>query len=283
MRGLIDLHFRGFERAIGIHVVDTDDGPALVDCGPTTTLPALRAGLEGLGLPLGEIRHLLLSHIHLDHAGGAGTLVREQPDLTVWVAEVGARHLVEPSRLEASARRVYGAAFDGLFGVLEPVPEANVAVAQGDVLGWEAFAAPGHAAHHVAYLRDGVLLAGDACGVRRGPGEAVLPFSPPPDIDVELWQATIAAIAAREPAVLALTHYGVVEDVPAHLRLLSDELDRWHGLVAGGADEAEFVAATTPTGPDSGVYAEISPLRLSWLGLRRYLDTRTDAVAPRPT
>ena len=121
-----------------------------------------------------DIRHLLLSHIHLDHAGAAGPIVRDHPHLTVWVSEIGAPHLVDPSRLERSARRLYGELFDPLWGELAPVPEANVRIADGDVLGWEAFPTQGHASHHVSYLRDGTLLAGDAAGVRM-PGAVVRP------------------------------------------------------------------------------------------------------------
>src|SRR5579871_542846 len=163
---LIDLDFLGYPRAIGVYLLDTPEGPALFDCGPSTTLPALKAGLRRHGLELTDVRHLLLSHIHLDHAGAAGPIVREHPELTVWVSEIGAPHLVDPSRLESSARRLYGESFDHLWGELSPVPESNVALAAGDVLGWEAFPTPGHASHHVSYFKDGVLLAGDACGVR---------------------------------------------------------------------------------------------------------------------
>ena len=171
---LLDLHFGGREHAIGVYLVETDDGLALFDCGPSSTLPALESGLAGEGLELTDVRHLLLSHIHLDHAGASGPLVRGNPSLTVWVSDVGAPHLVDPSRLERSARRLYGDLFDPLWGELAPVPEANVRIATGDVLGWEAFPTVGHASHHVSYLRDGTLLAGDACGVRM-PGASLRP------------------------------------------------------------------------------------------------------------
>src|SRR6476661_7735997 len=134
---VIDLRFGGAPHAIGVYLVDTDDGLALFDCGPASTQPALDDGLAGCGLALTDVRHLLLSHIHLDHAGAAGALVRRHPGLTVWVSEVGAPHLVDPSRLERSARRLYGDLFDELWGELAPVPESNVRVATGNVLGWE--------------------------------------------------------------------------------------------------------------------------------------------------
>src|ERR1043166_2667443 len=152
---VIDLQFGGAPLAIGVYLGDTHDGLALFDCGPSSTVPALLQGLDEQGLALTDVRHLLLSHIHLDHAGAAGTLVRQHPGLTVWVSESGHPHLVDPSRLERSARRLYGDMFDPLWGELLPVPEENTRIATGDVLGWEAFPTPGHASHHVSYDRDG--------------------------------------------------------------------------------------------------------------------------------
>jgi glyoxylase-like metal-dependent hydrolase (beta-lactamase superfamily II) len=171
VRGPIDLLHFGHERAIGVYLLDTEDGAALLDCGPTSTIEALKAGLAGRGLALTDVRQLLLSHIHLDHAGAAGTIVRRHPELTVWVSPVGAPHLIDPSKLERSARRLYGDLFDPLWGELAPVPEANVRIAEGEVLGWEAFPTPGHASHHVSYHRDGTIHAGDAAAVRIAPSD----------------------------------------------------------------------------------------------------------------
>src|SRR3954447_8311630 len=125
----IDLRFLGLEKAIAAYVVETDDGLALHDCGPATTLPRLEEGLAELDLELTDIRHLLLSHIHFDHAGAAGSIVQGHPDPKVWVSAVGAPHLVDPSRLEASARRLYGADFDRFWKELVPIPEANIRIA----------------------------------------------------------------------------------------------------------------------------------------------------------
>jgi len=272
---LIDLHFGSAPQAIGVYLVDTDDGPALFDCGPASTLETLEAGLAGHGLALTDVRHLLLSHIHLDHAGAAGSLVRRSPGLTVWVSPVGRPHLIDPSRLERSARRLYGEMFDPLWGELAPVPEENVRVADGDVLGWDAFPTPGHASHHVSYLRDGTLLAGDAAGVRM-PGSAyVLPVCPPPDITVEGWHGTIAEIRRREPERLALIHFGVHEDVGAHLHRLESELDRWAGRVRDGMSQEDFVAtARADLGEHADVYDRVAPLWQSYLGMQRYWETR---------
>ena len=272
---IVDLHFGGREHAIGVYLVETDDGLALFDCGPSSTMTALEAGLAAEGLALDDVGHLLLSHIHLDHAGAAGTLVRANPGLTVWVSEVGAPHLVDPSRLERSARRLYGDLFDPLWGELAPVPEHNVRIAAGDVLGWAAFPTPGHASHHVSYLRDGTLLAGDACGVRMPAASYVLPVSPPPDVDVEGWHATAAEIRRRGPDRLALIHFGVHDDVPTHLDRLEAELDIWAARVGEGMSQAEFVAAArADAGADADDYDQVAPLWQSWIGLERYWATK---------
>jgi len=274
----IDLHFGGTPHAIGVYVVETDDGLALFDCGPASTVPRLEDGLAEHGLRLEDIRHLLLSHIHLDHAGAAGTLVRRHPDLTVWVSEVGAPHLIDPSRLERSARRLYGDLFDPLWGELAPVPERNVRVATGDVLGWESFPTTGHASHHISYLLNGTLLVGDAAGVRMPGASYVLPVSPPPDVDVDAWHATAAAIRARQPERLALIHFGVHEDVDAHLDRLELELDRWAARVRDGIDQQAFVdAARADAGEDADLYDRVAPFWQSWAGLKRYWEKRDAA------
>jgi glyoxylase-like metal-dependent hydrolase (beta-lactamase superfamily II) len=273
--GLIDLHFGGRERSVGVYLVETTDGPALFDCGPATTLPHLVEGLRAHGLELIDVRHLLLSHIHLDHAGAAGTIVRRHPALTVWVSPVGAPHLVDPSRLERSARRLYLDMFDPLWGELLPVPEANVRLAEGDVLGWECFPTVGHASHHVSYIREGMLLAGDACGVRIAPAGYVLPVSPPPDIDVEAWHATTNEIRRRNPDRLALIHFGIHDDPVAHLDRLDAELDVWAERVRSGMGPDEFAAAGRADAGGAGDdYDRVAPYVQSWYGLRRYWDKR---------
>src|SRR5438128_8257872 len=188
----LDLHHQGVERVIGVYLLETESGLALQDCGPTTCIPALKERLAARGLALTDLRHLLLSHIHLDHAGATGTLVRKHPGLQVHVSEIGAPHLVDPSRLERSARRIYGDEFDTLWGELAPVPEENVHVVGDEVLDLACFPSPGHASHHICYLgADGTMLAGDAAGVRIQPSTRVLPPTPPPEVDVEAWYATI--------------------------------------------------------------------------------------------
>jgi glyoxylase-like metal-dependent hydrolase (beta-lactamase superfamily II) len=273
----IDLLHLGCPRSIGCYVLETDDGPALFDCGPSTTVVALKAGLEAEGLRLLDIRHLLLSHIHLDHAGAAGVLVREHPALQVHVSAIGAPHLVDPSRLERSARRLYGDGFDALWGELVPVPEENVHVVGDNVVGLDCFPTPGHASHHVCYLDvDGTLYSGDAAGVRIQPGRYVVPPTPPPEFDLALWQQTIDVMERRQPERLALIHFGVADDPNRHLADLRLELYDWAEFVQGGATEEEFIAygraELENAGEDVAVYDVAMPLWQSYRGLARWVE-----------
>ncbi len=280
---LIDLRHLGNDRVVGVYLLETDDGLALHDCGPSTTAATLRRQLEQRGVALTDVRHLLLSHIHLDHAGAAGALVREHPALQVHVSQLGAPHLVDPSRLEASARRLYGDSFDRLWGELAPVPRENVHVVSDRVLGLECFPSPGHASHHVCYVTaDGTLLAGDAAGVRIPPEDFVLPPTPPPDIDVEEWNETLDAVARRGPRRLALTHFGFADDVERHLAELRQRLREWAERVRAGATSDDFVAAAEHELPphERERYEQAVPPWQAYLGLERYWRKRgADAVA----
>ncbi len=276
----IDLRHLGMERAVGTYVVETSDGLALFDCGPASTFDALREGLRGRGLELRDIRHLLLSHIHLDHAGAAGTIVRDHPTLQVHVSPVGAPHLVDPSRLEASARRLYGDLFDELWGELAPVPETNVRVVGERVHGLDCFPTVGHAKHHVSYLHeDGTLYAGDAAGVRIVPGRFVSPVSPPPEFDPEGWHRSIDEMERRAPDRLALIHFGVVEDVQGHLATLREQLDRWTERVGSGMTLDEFTdAALADAGDEAEQIGRAAPFWQSYQGIERYWRKRREAA-----
>jgi glyoxylase-like metal-dependent hydrolase (beta-lactamase superfamily II) len=268
----LDLRHLGHERVIGSYLLQTEDGLALQDCGPTTCVPELKVRLAEQGLELADVRHLLLSHIHLDHAGAAGVLVREHPGLQVHVSEIGAPHLVDPSRLERSARRLYGDDFDRLWGELAPVPGENVHVVGDETLGLATFPSPGHASHHVCYLdREGTLYAGDAAGVRIRPSEFVLPPTPPPEVDLEAWERTIDELERREPKRLALIHFGVFEDVQRHLEELRRRLREWAQRVRLGATEEQFAAeAAADLADDQAAYEQAMPFWQSYAGLRRY-------------
>jgi len=282
----LDLHHQGTERVIGAYLLETRDGLALFDCGPTSDLDSLRDGFRARGAELGDVKHVLLSHIHLDHAGAAGAIVREHPHVTVHVSEVGAPHLVDPSRLEASARRLYGDAFDALWGELVPVPEGNVRVVGDDVVGLACFPSPGHASHHVCFLDgDGTLYAGDAAGVRISPSRLVLPPTPPPDIDVAAWDATLDELERRAPERLALVHFGVFDDVERHLEELRARLHEWERIVETGASQDEFVErAHAGLGEldddDLDAVERAMPMWQSYAGLKRWVDKTKPSRSP---
>jgi glyoxylase-like metal-dependent hydrolase (beta-lactamase superfamily II) len=280
----LDLLHCGDRRRIGAYLVETEDGLALFDCGPTTCVPALRDALATRGVELRDLRHLLVSHIHLDHAGAAGTLVREHPALLVHVSEIGAPHLVDPAKLEASARRLYGDAFDELWGELAPVPAENVRVVGERVLGLECIPAPGHASHQVSYLHeDGTLYNGDAAGVRVAPGRFVFAPTPPPEVDLEAWERTLDALQRRAPARLAVVHFGVFTDVERHFAALRETMRTWAEWVEDGMDEPTFVAAArahiASSEPDEEAYARAAPYWHCFLGLERYWRKRREAAA----
>ena len=280
----LDLLHCGDTRRIASYLVETEVGLALFDCGPTSCLPALHDALHARGVELRDVKHLLLSHIHLDHAGAAGSLVREHPALAVHVSEIGAPHLVDPSRLEASARRLYGDAFDELWGALEPVPERNVRVVGDQVVGLECFPAPGHSSHQVSYKHeDGTLYNGDAAGVRIAPGRFVFAPTPPPEIDLDAWERTIDEIERRSPRRLALVHFGVFDDVERHLGALRATLRSWADRVGHGMDEPTFVAAAradvAASDPDDAdAYDRAAPYWHCYLGLERYWRKRLEAI-----
>jgi glyoxylase-like metal-dependent hydrolase (beta-lactamase superfamily II) len=280
--GPIDLRHQGAERVIGCYLVETSDGLALNDCGPAACVPALEEELGRRSLSVSDLDHLLLSHIHLDHAGAAGVLVRKQPRLRVHVSEVGAPHLVDPSRLERSARRLYGDAFDGLWGELAPVPEENIALLRPEVLGLEAFPTPGHASHHACYLtQDGTLYAGDAAGVRIQPDGYACPPTPPPEFDLDTWLRTIDEIERREPTRLALIHFGVVDDPGPHLDQLRRRLHEW---AAEDLPEEDWLRRRNEEreadSDDPGTYERAMPLWQSYAGLRRYWDKLAETGDP---
>jgi glyoxylase-like metal-dependent hydrolase (beta-lactamase superfamily II) len=279
---LIDLGHDGVPRSVGSFLLAGDE-PALVDCGPTSCIGALEAGLAANGLELTDLRHVLLTHVHLDHAGAAGTLVRRHPELKVHVGEVGASHLLDPSRLERSARRVFGASLDRLWGELVPVPSQNLEIVRDRAVGLEAFPTPGHAVHHVTYLApDGSCFTGDVAGVRISPASRVFPAAPPPDIDLESWRSSLDEIERRRPARLCLPHFGVFDDVREHLASMRKEVARWAERVRLGITEEEFAVAVEEelaqdVDPDvARSYEQAAALDSSWAGLRRYWDRQAE-------
>jgi glyoxylase-like metal-dependent hydrolase (beta-lactamase superfamily II) len=274
---LIDLHHLGRARVIGAWRV----GEVIVDPGPASCLERLLAAL-GPSPP----RVLALTHIHLDHAGATGSLLRLFGDAEVWVHERGAPHLVDPSRLLASATRLYGAEMARLWGEVLPVPAERVRVLRGgERLGAFSTAyTPGHAVHHVAYLHEptGTAFTGDVAGVRVGPGPVLAP-TPPPDIDLEAWRASLATIASWRPRQLAPGHFGVHRDVDTHLAAVGASLERVAALAAE-RDEAGFLAGFEQLLADvpadlAAVYRQAVPPAQSYRGLRRYLESQAPGSA----
>jgi glyoxylase-like metal-dependent hydrolase (beta-lactamase superfamily II) len=278
---LIDLLHLGSPHVIGSYLLE-GDGPALVDCGPAVCLPALEAGLERRGLRLTDVRHLLLTHIHPDHAGAAGALVARHPGLRVHVHEIGAPHLVDPERLDRSARRLYGEEFDRLFGPIDPVPEGNVHVLGGRILGLDVVPTPGHASHHVAFFDEaGACYAGDALGGLLPPGRFLYPAAAPPGIDLEAWEASLDAIEERRPSRLLLAHFGEVRDSLAHVERTRQRLREWGSWVESGLPVEEFVRRAdaqldAEAGPERGLYSQLPSFELTYAGIRRYFDKRNE-------
>ncbi|MDX1577735.1 MAG: MBL fold metallo-hydrolase [Gemmatimonadota bacterium] len=296
----VDLHFRGHRSAIGTGVLSLGDagGLAVVDPGPTACLPALARGLDEIGRELSEVRAVLLTHIHLDHATASGAIVRRVPEARVYVHPRGAPHMIDPERLLASARRIYGDAMDALWGDFLPVPEAAVTeVDEGDVLQLggrtlEVAYTPGHAKHHVTYFEaeTGTAWVGDVGGIRIPPGLPI-PVTPPPDIDVEAWNESMDRVLAWDPQRIVPTHFGPSDDPEAHFAELRRGLAAWservrsslEGETAGDPDResdearARAFAAWAEADlrarmPDEAVdtyRAAFGPLD-SWWGLARY-------------
>jgi glyoxylase-like metal-dependent hydrolase (beta-lactamase superfamily II) len=288
----LDLHFCGADGVIASVVLHGPAGAAIIDPGPSSTLPALRAGLERGGIGIRDLRAILLTHIHLDHAGSTGTLVRENPALDVYVHERGAPHLVDPSKLMASAARLWGDETDRLWGEVRPVPAGNLSILRGgeriQAVGHDLDVAytPGHASHHVSYFgRDTkIAFVGDVAGVRLQRGRYNMPPTPPPDIDLEAWRDSLARIAAWAPETLFLTHFGTFAPVAAHLTELADHLEMTSRLAKAslarpGADdhrEAWFTAEIRRelrrhvSESDARAYEVAGRFDLNWLGLARY-------------
>ena len=274
--GLIDVMHLGRDRVIAAHALRD----LVIDPGPTSALQNWIDDLDS------EPRALLLTHIHLDHAGAAGVLVRRFPHLRVYVHEVGASHLVDPSKLLASAARLYGEEnMERLWGEFAPVPETAIVSLEGgeEVEGVRVAYTPGHASHHVSYLDldSGEAHVGDVTGVRIQPSDFTLMPTPPPDIDVEAWERSLDAIAEWRPECLHLTHFGPVTDVEAQLEEARRALG-WAAELAQGNDRERFLrglAAEVDRATDPETAARLrqaAPPEQLWLGLERYWRKRRE-------
>jgi glyoxylase-like metal-dependent hydrolase (beta-lactamase superfamily II) len=271
---LIDLMHLGRPRVIGAWRV----GDVLIDPGPSSCLQSLLPALER-----NPPRVLALTHIHLDHAGASGSLLRRFPDAEVWVHERGAPHLADPSKLLASATRLYGEQMQRLWGEVLPVPADRIRVLHGGerIEDFRVAYTPGHASHHVSYLHEPSARAftGDVTGVRIGDGPVFAP-TPPPDIDLEAWRASLELIEGWEPQSVALTHFGSRDDVAEHLTALRERLDRVEKM-AEELDEEQFSAAVRAetASANAGTYEQATPPAQNYRGLARYLQKRQEAAA----
>jgi glyoxylase-like metal-dependent hydrolase (beta-lactamase superfamily II) len=263
----IDLNFLGTEKVIASFLLLGGNSAAIVETGPTSCLEHLQAGLKANGVSPEDVWEVLLTHIHLDHAGASGHLAGLLPNATFYVHELGYPHLADPSKLVTSATRIYGERMDELWGEARPVPEERLVVlGDGEKVGAAggrlvAHNTPGHAYHHLAYLEpdSGSLFAGDVAGIRL-PGQSyVRPPTPPPEIDVEAWVRSIENIRKVAPVTLHPTHFGSYEDVDRHLSELEQRLQDWLLFVEGRSHEGasrEEISEELRTKGDAEMLAE---------------------------
>ena len=289
-----DLQFLGKPEIIATAILHGSAGVALIDPGPSTTLETLRKALKQKGISLADVRQLLLTHIHLDHAGAAGSIVRENPAIEVLVHHVGAPHMADPSKLLASATRLYGEAdMQRLWGDFIEVPKENIRPLKGgetiEAGGRELRVAytPGHAWHHVSYFdaASRVAFVGDTAGIRRGEGTYVMPPTPPPDIDLEVWRESEAKILAWDPDALFLTHFGPFRGARLQFQQLWENIERWNRtvrrLIADASlteeqrqdafvEEALRELRRAVGEQEADQYGRAGRLDYSWQGLARY-------------
>jgi len=284
----IDLHFQDIPENIAAFLVETSAGPVLVESGPHATLPSLRAGAAQLGYQIEEIQHVFLTHIHLDHAGAAWWFAHR--GATVYVHPRGSKHLAQPARLMASARRIYQDQMDTLWGQMNAIDSERIQeVAHGEIIAvgdvnFQAWHTPGHAVHHIAWQTDTALFTGDVAGVRINAG-VVIPPCPPPDIDLADWHQSLVLLRSLNLKTLYLTHFGPVLYSDNHLVELEDRLQRWAAWMEPYLDDPRGVAGLTPlfqqmvmedlavagvSLADQAKYEAANPSWMSVAGLLRY-------------
>jgi glyoxylase-like metal-dependent hydrolase (beta-lactamase superfamily II) len=298
---ILDTNWLGHPHSIAAALVEAGGKRVIVDPGPEITLPAVRVELQKHGLTFADIDALLITHIHLDHSGATGSLVRDNPRLAVYVHSQGAPHMVDPSKLVASATRLWGDGLEKLFGHTLPVPKENLRILEGGEsipLGnakIDVAYTPGHASHHVSYFdnSNGVAFVGDTGGIHIDNGPFILPATPPPDIDLEIWDQSFATILGHKPARLFLTHYGYSEDPAKDLAGFRERLHRWailaDELLRTSPDEKaaqDAFVAKCRTEMDNAIgsiesnhHAFTGGLDLSFLGLARYLKQKAKKAA----
>lgn len=260
---LLDTNHIGFTGTVGVYVLPGDDGFALIETGPGSTLGTIKQSIAELGLDLAKLKAILVTHIHLDHTGAAGQLASET-GATLFVHERGAPHLIDPSRLLASAERIYGDKMQMLWGTMLPAPKENVVALTGGerlkILGHdvEVIYTPGHASHHVSFLLNSeAMFTGDAAAIHFAGSSVIRPALPPPEVDLETWQASVDKMLAAKPKRLLLTHYGEVQDAENHLRQVVERNEQWANLILDGIKNGEDA---------KGLEQRLSTLALKELG-----------------
>jgi len=298
---VIDLNWVGHPRSIATALLRTENSAVLVDPGPASCISTLREQLSARGLKVSDLHAILLTHIHLDHAGATGTLVRENPGLQVYVHENGAPHMNDPTKLLNSAARLYGDTMQHLFGEFLPVPRQNLQALRGGesvTLGGrrlQVLYTPGHASHHVTYFdpQDGTAFVGDTAGISVNGHPFILPATPPPDISLELWDASLDAISNLHPRHLFLTHFSFSDRPGEHIAHYRERLHHWGertaSIMASGLDEAACIQKfSEEVAADAAKYvskeefervAFAAALNLSWLGLARYHKKRAQGAS----
>jgi glyoxylase-like metal-dependent hydrolase (beta-lactamase superfamily II) len=293
----VDLHFLGVPEIIATAVLHGTSGVALIDPGPSTTLDSLTASLARMSISIADVRQILLTHIHLDHAGVTGTLVRQNPAIEVFVHERGAPHMIDPSKLLASAGRLYGLDMDRLWGDFLPVAPDRIRALKGEErisAGGRNLAVaytPGHASHHVTYFDPSTRVAfvGDTAGIRRQGRDHVMPPTPPPDIDLDAWRISEDRILSWDPDTLFLTHFGPIHGARVHFQDMTERLALWSRIVRrlladASLDEDQRLAAFMSEAllelkrkvgaTEAEQYNRAGRLDYSWQGLSRYWKKR---------
>lgn len=293
---IIDLGFMGADGVIAAYLLVGDDDLALVETGPSTTRPNLEAGIREAGYDLADVSRIIVTHIHFDHAGAAGGILRDYLGMRLSVHPAGMPHLIDPSRLVASATRIYGDRMEELWGPIVPVPEDRVdALRDGQPLraggrDLRPIFTPGHAVHHAALFDDstGTLFTGDIGGVRIQGTRFVSVPSPPPEFDADAWRTSVRAMLEVRPARLALTHFGVFDDVDRHVdQLLSglDDVTRLARESLTAESDAALLTKRLLEFEESGLSGDVSegimtrlelanPAFMGALGLQRFLRKR---------
>jgi glyoxylase-like metal-dependent hydrolase (beta-lactamase superfamily II) len=296
----IDIQWTGRSNAIAAVLLESGGQHALLDPGPASTVETLRQQLSARGLAVGDLQTIFLTHIHLDHAGATGALVRENPKLRVFVHAKGAPHLIDPSKLLASAGRLWGDNLPRLFGQTLPVPAENLQVLEGGeslLFGGqklEVLYTPGHASHHVTFIdpQENVAFVGDTAGIRIANGPYIMPATPPPDVDLPLWDQSFDAILGRRPSKLFVTHFGSAENPQEHIATFRERLHRWAGITdrslqSATDEDSALKSFVTETQADMNRFLTpyeveqhsfTAGLPLSFLGLARFLRKRAESA-----